>query len=295
MNNKRGTYYLSRIIKIGEHLNKENLIEAIHNSSKVQHGKYNWSITDVIDKSDNTEPYIFGNLSKYYEEGEVKLIDEIDKKQVNAKADDLLKASTPFVYLPDYSGIAYMHVWNEIDEQTFPKRFEQIIESYFGGFFVGCELDPIADLRTFLQRLDSLEKITEISAKVHPTNPLFGRLWSELDDYVKDRAADQIIITESSNKGLKTRLKELIRGILKSNSWEPAKKAGLTDAAMLMAADGYGVGSATGTENGEEVTVKTSKSRKTFLFSKTPDPEQLASKARKIFAQVSKERDMRHP
>lgn len=295
MEKKRGTYYLSRIIKIGEHLNQNKIIESIKNSSKVQYGKYNWSITDVIDRSDATEPYIFGNLSKYFEEGEVKLIDEIDKRQINARAEDLLKASTPFVYLPDYSGIAYMHVWNEIDETVFANRFKQIIESYFDGFFVSCELDPIADLRGFLQRLESLDKITQITATVHPTNPLFGRLWSELDDYVKERDADQLVITESSNTGLKTRIRELIRGILRNKSWIPSKEAALADAAILMAADGYGVGAATGIEDGEEVTVKTSKSRKTFLFSKTPEPELLASKARAIFSQISIERDMKHP
>lgn len=294
MNKRRGTYYLSRIIKIGEHLTQDSLIEAITNSSKVIHGKYKWSITDVDDKSKITEPYIFGNLSKYYEEGEVKLIDEDQRKQVNAIADDLLKASTPFVYLPDYSGIAYMHVWNEIDVNTFQNRFEQIIKSYYDGFFVDCKLDPISDLRSFLQRLESLEKITEINAKVHPTNPLFGRLWSELDKYVKERNADQLEVHEKSSSGLNTKIKEFIRGIIKSNSWEPTKDAELADAAILMAADGYGVGRAVGIESGEEVQVETSKSRKTFLFSKTPSPEQLARKARKIFAQISKERDMKH-
>ncbi|WP_312568478.1 hypothetical protein [Comamonas sp.] len=294
MINRRGTYYLSRIIKIGEHLTHDLLIEAINNSSEVIHGKYKWSITDVEDKSNITNPYIFGNLSKYHEQGEVKLIDEVGKKQVNAVADDLLKASTPFVYLPDYSGIAYMHVWNDIDVETFPNRFEQIIKSYFDDFFVDCKLDPVSDLRSFLQRLESLEKITEINAKVHPTNPLFGRLWSDLDKYVKGRNADQVEINEKSNSGLNTRIKEFIREILKSNSWQPAKDADLADAAILMAADGYGVGKAIGIESGEEVQVETSKSRKTFLFSKTPNPEQLANKARKIFAQVSKERDMKH-
>lgn len=294
MNQRRGTYYLSRIIKIGEHLTQKSLIEAINNSSEVIYGKYKWSITDVEDKSDITEPYIFGNLSKYHEEGEVKLIDEIGKKQVNAIADDLLKASTPFVYLPDYSGIAYMHVWNDIDVNTFPSRFEQIIKSYFDGFFVDCQLDPISDLRSFLQRLESLEKITEINAKVHPTNPLFGRLWEDLDKYVKNRNADQLEVNEKSNSGLNTRIKEFLREILKSNSWKPAKDADLTDAAILMAADGYGVGKAIGIESGEEVQVETSKSRKTFLFSKNPSPEQLANKARKVFAQISKERDMQH-
>lgn len=293
--NRRGTYYLSRIIKIGEHLTQDALIEAIKNSSKVKQGNYNWTITDVVTGFDGDYPYIFGNLSKYNEEREVKLIDEIGKVQVNAVAQDLLKASTPFVYLPDFSGIAYMHVWNDIEFEVFPNRFEEIIKSYYDGFFVDCKLDPISDLRKFLDKLIAIDKITEINAKVHPTNPLFGRLWSDLDDYVKRRNADVLEVHEKSNSGLKTRIKDLIKGILKDNSWKPAKKADLTDAAILMAADGYGIGSATGIDNGNEVEVHTSKTRKTFLFHKNPEPHLLAKKARIIFNKISIERDMKHP
>lgn len=293
MRYKRGTYYLSRVIKFGD-LTLDGLIAAINESPVVRSGKFNWTITDVIDKSDGTSPYVFGNLSKYSDEGEVKLIDKRKKKQVNATAQDLLKASTPFVYLPDYSGIAYMHVWNEIDESMFPLRFGEIIEAAYDGFFVGCELDPIADLRTFLEKLKSLEKITEISAKVHPTNPLFGRLWEDLDKYVKDRNADQVEIIESSSTGIHTRLKEYISGLLSDRKWVPDHPAPIADAAMLMAADGYGVGSAVGIENGEEVKIKTSKTRKSFVFDKEPNPDALAKKARSIFSMISAERDMRH-
>lgn len=289
----KGTYYLSRIIKLGE-LDNDGLINSIKNPSIVKSGKFNWTITDVVDRSKETKPFIFGNLSKYADEGEVKLIDETNKKQVNATAQDLLKASAPFVYLPDFSGIAYMHVWNEIDEQMFPKHFQGIIEAAYDGFFVRCELDPISDLRTFLEKLNALEKITEIKAKVHPTNPLFGRLWEELDDYVKSRNADQVEISEISSSGLTSKLKEYISRLLEDRKWNPADPAPIADAAMLMAADGYGVGTAIGIENGEEVKIKTSKTRKTFTFSKTPIPDDLAKKARAIFENVSLERDMKH-
>lgn len=288
-----GTYYLSRVIKLGE-LDSDGLLKAINSPSVVKSGKFNWTITDVIDKTQEANPYIFGNLSKYTDEGDVKLIDEKNKKQINSKARDLLKASTPFVYLPDYSGIAYMHVWNEIDESMFPRYFQKIIESAYDGFFVKCELDPISDLRTFLEKLNALEKITEISAKIHPTNPLFGRLWEELDSYVKERNADQIVINEISASGLKTRLKEYIFNLLKNKNWIPPEPAPIADAAILMAADGYGVGTAIGTENGEKITIKTSKTRKSFNFSKTPNPDSLAKKTRSVFAAISSERDMKH-
>lgn len=293
MKQKRGTYYLSRIIKLGE-LDSKKLLFAINNPPIVSAGKFNWTITDVVDCTDTTEPYIFANLSKYFDEGEVKLINEKERRQVKSKAQDLLKASAPFVYLPDFSGIAYMHVWNEIDESVFPRRFKEVIEAAYNGFFVGCELDPISDLRSFLAKLNALDKITELSAKVHPTNPLFGRLWEDLDKYVKERNADQVTINETSSSGLHTELKRLISGILSNEKWEPERPASITDAAILMAVDGYGVGSATGIENGEEVTIKTSKTRKSFLFLKEPNPEDLAKKARRVFSKISSQSDMSH-
>ena len=53
----------------------------------------------------------------------------------------------------------------------------------------------------------------------------------------------------------------------------------ITDAAMLMAADGYGHGKIIGEQNGEEVVIRTSDTHKSFLFAKEPDPSELAEAA----------------
>ncbi len=148
----------------------------------------------------------------------------------------------------------------------------------------------------FLGKASVLDIITELSAKVHPPNPLFGRLWGGLDKYVKRRQADEVSVRETTSKpkGLSTQLLELIEHILENPSYEPVEEPDITDAAMLMAADGYGSGKALGTENGHDVVIRTSESQKSFLFDKKPDPEILASLARGHFERVSSERDMRH-
>ncbi len=51
------------------------------------------------------------------------------KLQVRAIAPNLLEASAPFVYLPEFSGLAFLHVWNGIQEDVFPRRFKAIIEA----------------------------------------------------------------------------------------------------------------------------------------------------------------------
>ena len=292
---KRGRYYLARVIKLGE-LNQTRLLDAIVKAPIVPIGQFEWTITDVIDRRRATSPYIFGNLTKYTREGTVKTVDEPAKQQVQAVAPNLLDASAPFVYLPEFSGLAFLHVWNGIQEDVFPRRFKAIVEAAYNNFFVDCTIEPVTDYRAFLEKLSSLDKITELSAKVHPPNPLFGRLWESLDKYVKRRQATEVAIRETTenSKGLSTDLVKLIERILENPKYEPKTAPDITDAAMLMAADGYGSGKAVGMDGDTEVVVRTNESQKSFLFEKEPAPEMLATVARMQFERISEERNMGH-
>lgn len=292
---RRGRFYLARVIKLGE-LNQEKLLDAIANAPTVPVGQFEWTITDVVDQRAAAEPFVFGNLSKYSRQGEVTLVDEPAKRQLPAQAPNLLEASAPFVYLPEFSGLAFLHVWDGIQQNVFPRRFKSIVEAAFDNFFVDCTIEPVADYRVFLDRLNALERIHELSAKVHPPNPLFGRLWGSLDRYIKRRKAEEVTVKESSEKpeGIRTNIVVLVQNILADPTYEPEQEPDITDAAMLMAADGYGHGRAVGIENGAEVIVRTSESQKSFLLAKRPAPEHLADAARAQFNQVSTERDMKH-
>lgn len=292
---QRGRYYMARVIKLGE-LNQTRLLDAIVDAPVVALGQFEWAITDVIDRRDAAAPFVFGNLAKYSKEGTVKIVDEAAKHQLQARAQNLLEASAPFVYLPEFSGLAFLHVWNGIQEDVFPRRFKAIIEAAYDNFFVDCTIEPVADYRAFLEKLRSLDRITELSAKVHPPNPLFGRLWENLDAYVKKRQADEVSVRETTDKpkGLSTQLLVLIQNILENPKYEPKEVPDITDAAVLMAADGYGSGKAVGTEGQHEVIVRTSESQKSFLFEKEPNAELLATAARGQFDNVSTERNMKH-
>lgn len=291
----RGRYYMSRVIKLGS-LNQEKLQNAIINAPVVPVGKFEWTITDVVDGRDFKYPYIYGNLVKYSKQGRVTIVDEPNKQQFEATATNLLEASSPFVYLPEFSGIAYLHVWNGIQEEVFRSRFEVIIESAYERFFVDCTVEPVSDYRAFYDRLNALDKITELSAKVHPPNPLFGRLWGSLDNYIKKRKVDEVAVRESSerNEGIATNIVNLIKSILENPKFEPEMEPELMDAAILMAADGYGSGKAVGFEGEQEVIIRTSETQKSFLFSKEPVPSDLASAAHLQFSRISEERNMGH-
>lgn len=295
MHTKRGRYYLSRVIKLGE-LNQALLLDAIAKAPAVPIGEFVWTITDVQDHRSATSPYVFGNLAKFSRQGTVKLVDEPAKQQVEAVATNLLQASAPFVYLPDFSGLAFLHVWNGIPEDVFSRRFKMIVEAAYDNFFVDCTVKPVADYRAFLDKLSSLNKITKLSARVHPPNPLFGRLWGSLEKYVKRRQATEVVIRESSEgtQGLSSDLVKLMERILQDPKYQPKSEPDITDAAMLMAADGYGYGKVVGMEGDSEVVVRTAGSHQSFLFDKEPNPEILAKTARTQFERLNIERDMGH-
>lgn len=292
---RRGRYYMARVIKLGE-LDQTKLINAIVRAPTVAVRQFEWTITDVVDRRNLAGvPFVFGNLAKYSESGTVKVVRA--RHQQEAPAPNLLQASAPFVYLPSYSGLAFLHVWNGIEVDVFPRRFKAIIEAAYDNFFVDCTIEPVTDYRAFLVKLRALDRITELAAKVHPPNPLFGRLWGSLKKYVDSRRADELSVRESSHndeKGLSTQLMSLIDNILKNPQYQPRHEPAITDAAMLMAADGYGSGKAVGMEGDHEVVVRTSESQQSFLFDKEPDPEVLATVARTRFERVSTERDMTH-
>jgi len=293
---ENGQYYLGRVIKLGQ-LNQEKLLDAIIKCRPLMIGKFSWAITDVLDARDNQIPFVFGMLSKYYPEGSVTLVDTDTKHQIPAVAKNLLVASSPFVYLPNYSGIAYLHVWNEIQEDVFPRRFKALIEAAFGGFFVECSIEPVADYRAFISKIKEIDLITQISAKVNPPNPLFGRIWKNLNEYIKERNASEIFIQEQNKGGgtLNSQIVQLVTEVLEEKEVPEDPSPAITDAALLMAADGYGHGKIVGKKGNEKIIVRTSDSKKSFLFPKEPDQFEIAKEADSHFAKISHERKMEHP
>ncbi len=137
MKTQKGRYYLSRVIKIGG-LTQDKLVAAALNAPVLRIGKFDWAITDAVDGQQSAPKFVFGKLAKYSSEGHVTVVDPANKAQREALAPNLLVASSPFVYLPDVSGIAFMHVWNGIQEDLFPKRFCSLNWELYFDFKLGC-------------------------------------------------------------------------------------------------------------------------------------------------------------
>jgi len=297
---RRARYYLGRVVKGGV-LDAEKFIKALHKPASVLKSNYSWTITKCRVFGPTAKPkYVYARLAKYEPEGKIAKVDTAMHDEIDAEVDNKLIASSPFVYIPQYSGIAYQHIWNSIQQEVFVRRFSEIIIETFQKFFVKCEIDPITDYRTFIKRLIELEHINKLSATVSPPNPLFGILWKELKEYLKSRDIDELSIAEEGKKEkhLRTNLIELINLFIDKKGEEAvnklAEKVAIGDAAVIMAADGYGRAKLEGIKGNHIIIIRTSENMKSFLFEKDPDPEELYEQAKALFEEINKERYMEH-
>lgn len=291
-----GRFFLGRVKKIGVK-SQDALMDAIVHGQSIELGKFHWAITDIDDqRKSSTLPFVFGRLSKSRVEGVITVLDTEARQREESRIPDLLTASSPFVYLPRYSGIAFLRVWNEIQEDVFAKRFCRILESALGDYFVDCSIEPIADYRRFRARIARLERIDEIDVSVHPPNPLYGRLWAPLKQYLARRMLDEVRVRESSasGEGIASDVGALIEQVLAKPDSPNIDPPDIGDAAILMAADGYGYGKVKGIDSGEKVTVRTDDAQVSFTHFKEPVPSELAAEAAGKFERVSIERGLGH-
>jgi hypothetical protein len=296
---KRGTYYAGRVLKLGT-LDQTMLLSALRNPAAILRRGNAWTFIDIEEHNESGDHYIFGRLSKYAPDGEVGVVDEPTRSEKKQIEPNLLVASSPFVYIPAHSGIAFLRVSNQIETSTFIRRFSEIIEFTHDGFFVDCDIELVADLKTFAAKLSSLSGIFKIEARVSPPNPLFSPLWKSLEKYLRSRNTDRMTIIEDapSSESLNTNLPAIVDEASKQTETEqftPSDPLQIGDAAILMAADGYGSGVIRGRKDGEIIVIRTSETALNFSFEKTPTPHELYLRALQIFNKIQDQRHMEHP
>jgi hypothetical protein len=295
---KKGTYYLGRVIKLGT-LDQALLMQAMLNPSPYKSRGNAWTIIDCKQYRSGQQDFIFGRLSKYVPEGEVTVIDEEKRQERQQREPNLQVASSPFIYVPSHSGIAFLNVYGHIEQKTFMAIFAGIIEETYRGFFVECHIELVSDLKSFAAKLNALEKIFQIRAKVFPPNPLFGPLWEPLKEYLISRNTGTMSITEDAPdcQSIDTDIQDIVQQAAdqtEENAYFTNERIPIGDAAILMAADGYGIGAVRGIYEDEVVVVKTSETAKNFSFDKNPVPHELYEKVFSIFIEIEKNRHMQH-
>lgn len=296
MNKSNGRYYIGRVVKMGL-LTADKFCEAIKSPCAIKHGKFKWTIMGVEEGRIGKDEYLYGRLVKYDEAGAVKVVNEKAGIETEIAAPDMIVAKSPFVYFKSFSGIAYLHVWNNIQEDVFRHRLIDIVKERYDSFFVDCSIEAISDLQSFSSRIMALRNISDITARVYPPNPLFDPLWQNLMEYMHKRNSSSVKVHEENRKddgGIKTEL-PIVLNMIQTGKFPEQYKLGMIDAAILMAADGYGHGKISGmSEERKHTIVETNEARKSFLFAKEPTPRDLALQVYEVLREVSIERKMRH-
>lgn len=290
-----GTFFLARFHKFGI-LTNELLAQYVSNAAKIRIRENFWTIVDVEIPSDTR--YIFGKMVKYSQEGSIERVDELNNESIIEIIPELTVASSPFIILPSYSAIAYLHVWNQIEQFTFMRRFEEIIRETARGFFAEIELESITNLEEFFLRFSKFDNIIKIKSKVNPPNPLFGHLWGPLKEYLKERNLEQFKLDEESkkNSGIDTSLKKLIDLILAKADLKVINPANIPigDMAVLMSTDGYGKSSVVGEVSGTRTILHSYENSSNFKTEKESNADILYNEAKKILDEIEKNRYLDH-
>ena len=282
-----GTFLLGRVIKIGT-LTSNSFIEALNETTGILSRKYKWIITERFYYKNTEDEYFYGKLAKYAPDGEALVVDEEQKKNINDDVPNLIIASSPFIYIPKYSGICYLNIWNKIDEETFKNRITEIVLNYHQNFFVDLELNDVVDNSKFIEKVKDFKTVQSIECTINRPNPLYGDIWKKLRDYLIRRESEILELREESSKpdGIKT--------ILNAKKMPSPEKIELIDSAIFMAIDGYGQGTLRGNVNGRLVALKTGKNPIQIKINKDVPPDELYKIASEKFEEINRTRGLKH-
>jgi len=300
MASRESIFYIGRVNKIG--FDQNQFIETLFKSMPFEDKKSNciWSIVNITEDRDADYKFFSGKLNKAKPDAKVIVMTKNYKEEIEKEEPDMVLCSSEFIYIPQYSGIAFHSIPNYIEPKRFMCIFKKIIENSLGNFFVDCQINLLDDLNSFLEQLIKFGSISIMKAKVNPPNPLFGRFWKSLKEYLEKRNATELQIKESNrNNNLKTLIVELITLLLKKDEKEieqylKSNDISLLDAAILMSLDGYGNGRIDGNINGQHSFIKTHERMIHFSLGQEFTNKEIFDKANEIFQRISNERYMEH-
>jgi hypothetical protein len=291
-------FYIGRVTKLG--FDSAQMLSALLRTLPFIDDDIIWSLVGVKEQSADGHAFVHGELTRAKADATVTVLTDTLTTKLEKDEPRLVYATSEFVYLPEFSAIAFRSIPNLIEPRKFIRKFCRIIELSLGDLLVECGIKLLDDLKTFYERLEKIDAITAIKVSVRPPNPLFGRMWESLKQYLADRKAEELSLREIGRKeGISTKLKQLIQLILEADPEKTEKflrenDLSPTDTAVLMSLDGYGDGRIDGRSAGAHVFIKTHESIVHFTLPAEHNVEAVHAEARKILEDISDERLLRH-
>ena len=318
---KTSKYFLTRLLKSGV-LEVDQVVDAIIDAIVIEKNNSEYTFTEAETFDLEGVDFVYGRLARYSPSGETKVVDPKDHTESVAEVQNLLIGSSPFIYIPSEAIVAYQQIWGRLEKAQFARAFARLITEKYRNFFVDCELEPISDLEGFVRRLIQLDSIVEIRATVKPPNPLFGDLWKSLRDYLRARNATKILVEESGQAaaGLKTELPRLVKSLQPSQATSDEEESetedptiversaqdtnsvdqdslstvALSDAAVLMALDGYGRARIRGRKKNKQSEIRSEDAQLSFRFASDPEPKALAKEVGSLARRINSSRKLTH-
>jgi hypothetical protein len=165
----------------------------------------------------------------------------------------------------------------------------------------GIDFDAITDLGSFVARLSDFDSIDEISARIVPPNPHFGPFWASLKKYLEKRNLNRVLHRERAehDESIESELVSLIKREIANNNQENIEKSinemenpDFGDAAILMAADGYGNARISGISKGRSISIETKDTNITTTFSAMPSDGVLYERVVRIMSALTARREL---
>jgi len=296
---RNAAYFLARVTKAGQ-LDEAKLQEALTSPVVIKRGEFCYTFSAVVKIESGRGGFLHGRLVKFRSEGTVQSVRPKQNAVVDTEVPNLFDVGCQFIYIPRHSGVAYRPASSKLSRERFLGLFGALVEEKFNKFFVTCTLEPLSDVERFAARLKQLERILRIDVTVRPPNPLFGPAWEQIGKDLKARKAAELKIAEScaEGEGLDSPVARIASDLSSPRTGDAGVPTighvSVADAAILMAADGYGEGSVTGESEGKAVVIRTRDSQVSISVAPDVDPQAVFEAVDELFASVAAKRGLRH-
>ncbi|MGX7687030.1 DUF4747 family protein [Flectobacillus roseus] len=223
------------------------LIKGLENVQKITANNLIYRFTEVEPISIDETTFITGFLVKYKPEDEEEVYNELTDSIQKESVPNKIQGRARFLIHPSSSIIIFKETPGNFSSKLFIDKFCTLFERNHGGFLVEMYIETIKEQYSFLEKLNSFQRIEKIEMTLFPSNPNHGEMWKDVDIKLRNNNISKYKEIQENKKNT---------SIIVDNE---------TKSKILMAEDGYGATKASGiNEHGRPDKISTNRNEKTI-------------------------------